>query len=165
MKRKLVARSSNVATRQRIYSVPDGLEIDEVDHYEVRRSRVLYDDVVLVTLHRYRGVWFFVLMGGIAATFGWISWLIFQQEALIGKVVGASTVVPFLLIMVNRAVFGIDEINVYGRRSRARLRFLLRKSYARKLLGEITTAVQHRQTVVPQQQQEPQVNTESLPVM
>jgi hypothetical protein len=143
MKRTLLARSSNVATRQRVYAVADGLEVDEVDHYEIRRSRVLYDDVVLVTYHRYRGLWFFLLTGLIAGVFGWLSWLVWKEEAIVGWGTAALSVLPLLIIMAIRASFGIDEINVYGRRTRARLRFLFRKARARALLGEITEAVRN----------------------
>lgn len=140
-----------------------------MDHYEVRRSRVLYDDVILVTHHRYRGVWPFVFMGLIAGLFGWLSWLIWKEVDMAGKIIGAATVLPLLLVMIVRALFGVDEINVYGRRTRARLRFLFRKSHGRKLMGEITSAVQRRQEAMarraPEASTGPDVSTESLPVM
>ena len=172
MKRKLLGRASRVATRQRVYSVADGLEIDEVDHYEVRRSRVLYDDVVLVTHHRYRGVWPFVFMALFAGLLGWMSWLLYKEAPPMGEVAAATTVLPLVLLMILRALLGVDEINVYGRRTRARLRFLFRKSYGRKLLGEITSAVRRRQEAIARRAPEeppeppgPEISTESLPVM
>ena len=148
MKRTLLARSGTIATRQRVYRVADGLEIDEVDHYKVHRSRVLYEDVILVTFHRYRGVVFLILTGLFALAFGAASLAIGKSEAVVGFVFLLLTAVPLLLAFVARMALGIDEINVYSRRSQARLRFWFRKGRARELMNEITAAVRRRQDSV-----------------
>ncbi len=148
MKRELLSRSSSIATRQRVYRVADGLEIDEVDHYEVRRSRVLYEDVVLVTFHRYHGFWFFIIVGLIALPFGWMSWGFGRTDALIGLISFAITTAPLVIILLLRATLGVDEINIYSRRSQARMRFFLRKRRAHALLIEITSEVRRRQEAI-----------------
>lgn len=145
MKRRLLARSSNIATRQRVYRVDVGLEVDEVDHYEVHRSRVLYEDVILVTYHRARGRWFLIITGGLALTFIFISMAVAVSDSTAGLIVGGMTAVPFILLFLLRAIFGVDEVNVYSRRSRARLRFWFQKSKAQQLFEEISSAVRRRQ--------------------
>ena len=108
-------------------------------------------------------------MGIVAGLFGWVSWLLYKEAALMGEIAAATTVLPLVLVMIMRALLGVDEINVYGRRTRARLRFLFRKSYGRKLLGEITSAVRRRQEAIapraPEAPPGPEISTESLPVM
>jgi hypothetical protein len=148
MKRKLLARSGTIATRQRVYRVADGLEIDEVDHYEVHRSRVLYEDVILVTYHRYRGVVFLILTGLIALLFGASSLAMGKTDAVVGFAFLLLTAVPVFVAFVARMALGVDEINVYSRRSQARLRFWFRKARARELMNEITAAVRRRQDAV-----------------
>ncbi len=148
MKRILLARSNNIATRQRIYRVADGLEVDEIDHFEVRRSRVLYEDVILVTYHRYRGAWFLGLTGALAIFFAAVSIAVGLNEQSVGWIMAAITVLPVLLAFALRLALGVDEINVYSRRSQASLRFMFRKSHARALLREIIGSVRRRQHAV-----------------
>jgi len=147
MKRRLLTRSAGIATRQRVYRVPDGLEVDEVDHFEVRRWRVLYEDVILTTYHRYRGVAFLIVTGAFVALFGTMSWVIgASADVWAGWITAAILVTPFLLAFLIRMILGVDQINVYSQRSQARMNFSLRKRYARKLFDEIVEGVRRRQT-------------------
>jgi hypothetical protein len=149
MKRKLLARSSNIATRQRVYRIPDGLEVDDVDHYEVRRSRVLYDDVILVTHHRSRGSWFLIITGLMAVLFAAMAYAIGRgSTAVVGWWILAVTAGPFLLLFLIRFFLGVDEVNVYSRRSSARLRFWFRKQRALELFKDISNAVRTRQNAL-----------------
>ncbi len=148
MKRILLARSNNIATRQRVYRIADGLEVDEIDHFEVRRSRVLYEDVILVTYHRYRGALFLGITGALIVLFGALSIGVGLNEPEAGLVFAGISVLPLLLLFALRLAFGVDEINVYSRRSKASLRFMFRKAHARTLMREITAAVRRRQQAV-----------------
>jgi hypothetical protein len=145
MTRTLLSRTSGIATRQRVYRIPDGLEVDEVDHFEVRRWRVLYEDVILTTYHRYRGVTFLIVTGAFAALFAVASWAAGRTEASAGWIMAAILVVPFLLAFILRLLLGVDEINVYSQRSQARMRFNFRKGRARELFDEIVEGVRGRQ--------------------
>src|SRR3954468_9912532 len=53
-KRKLLGSASNLATRVLVYLAQDAVEIDEVEGYSGIRKRVLFDEVLLVTLDRRR---------------------------------------------------------------------------------------------------------------
>ena len=145
MKRKLLCTSASIATRQRVYSVAEGLEVDEIDHYEVRRWRVLYDDVILVTYHRYRGALFLAITGIVAAFFGTIAILTGRAEPIAGWWLAGFLVTPFLALFLVRLIVGIDEVNVYSHRSQARLRFGFRKGRARQVFDDITAAVRRSQ--------------------
>jgi len=65
-RRRLLAATAAAFVRQRVYRVPEGLEIDETEHFEVVRRRVFFDEVFLVTLHVRTGIVSLVLTG----TFG-----------------------------------------------------------------------------------------------
>ena len=145
MKRVLLARSSTVATRERVYRIPDGLEVDEFDNFSVRRWRVLFEDVILITRHRYRGVWFLVITGVAAALFGVAAVATAMNERTVGLVLGAVTAGPMLLAFLLRLFFGVNEIDVYSRRSRATLRFMAQENRARRVMKEIADAVRERQ--------------------
>jgi hypothetical protein len=145
MKRKLLARGNGIATRQRVYQVSDGLEVDDIDHYEVRRSRVLFDDIILMTYHRARGKTFLIVTGVLTVLFAALSYAVGTNEAVAGWIVFAMSGGPILLFFMLRLVLGVDEINVYSRRSSARMRFWFRKGYARQLFEEISRTVRRRQ--------------------
>ncbi len=146
-RRRLLCRSASIATRQRVYSIPDGLEIDEVDHFDVRRWRVLYEDVILVTYHHYRGAVTLSIILALLLMVGFITWTIGLSEPLAAGYTGVILVAPLAILFVVRLVLGIDEINVYSQRSQARLRFPWRKRRAHAVFGDITRAVRLRQRV------------------
>lgn len=149
-KRTLIARASQVATRQRIYKTDGGLEVDDIDHFEVRRSRVLWDDIVAVTYHRRRGWAFVTTMAVMTAFFGGLTWLIARTEPEAGWIAFAVMGGPFLLALLIRLIFGVDEVNVFGRRSRATLKFTFRKRKARRTFDMIVAEVRSRTTAVPE---------------
>ena len=149
MKRTLIARSSNLAVRQRTYRIDDGLEIDEIDHYMVHRSRVLYDDVILITHHQYRGRIFLWITGVLVALTAFGSWRTHVTEPFAGWMMFGTTTAPLLLLFLLRFILKVDEVNVYSRRSFARMRFVFRKNRARRLIEEIATAARNRQTTQP----------------
>jgi len=64
-KRTRIGRDSNFATRQLVYRTPVGIEVDELDHFEIVRKRVFYDDVLLVTYHRQQS-WGFIVLSALA---------------------------------------------------------------------------------------------------
>ena len=145
MKRKLLARGNGIATRQRVYQVADGLEVDDIDHYEVRRSRVLFEDVILMTHHRARGRAFLIVTGVLAILFAALSYAIGTNEPAGGWIFFSMSAGPILLLFLLRLFLGVDEINVYSRRSSARMRFWFRKGRARQLFDEISRTVRRRQ--------------------
>jgi hypothetical protein len=143
--RTLLARTSSLATRGAVYEVEDGLEVETSDHYEISRQRVLYGDILLVTLHRSVG-WTFVLINlGIVAFFITMAGLMLTLSADKEMWYVAGTFAafgsPFLLAALLRLAFRVDEVTVWGRRSQASLRYTFRKGKARRLYEEIAEKV------------------------
>ena len=146
--RKLLARTNSVATRQRVYRVSDGLEVDWMDTFEVRRRRVLFDEVLLITYHRHYGKALLTVSSIFVILAAVIAWLSAEgaQDATVGWILFSILGGPFLIILLVHLIMKWDEINVYGRRSRATLRFGLRKSFARKVFEELVADVRAAQS-------------------
>lgn len=149
--RTRIARWSTAVTRETVYQTANGIEVDSSEQFELVRRRVFFDDVRLVTYHRIRGT-AFLLTTGILALF-------FVGMAVIMTAVSDATwavaliflafALPFLIAFTLRLIVGVDVITVFGRRSKAVLRFSFRKERARQVYGTICAAVRNAQRVRP----------------
>ncbi|HYH47320.1 MAG TPA: hypothetical protein VEG34_16690, partial [Thermoanaerobaculia bacterium] len=54
--RRYLGRAQSLSERVRTYWTAEALEVDRADNYEIRRRRVFFDEILLVTLHNTRGV-------------------------------------------------------------------------------------------------------------
>jgi hypothetical protein len=138
-KRTRIGRSSGIATRQIIYRTPQGIEIDELDHFEIVRKRVLYDDVLLVTFHRQHGTAYIVFMAVAVLFFGTLAAVTSSVPPLAGSFAAVAGVA--LVFGVTRFLLQIDVVTVFGRRSKAAIRYPYRKAFARRIYGEICASV------------------------
>jgi hypothetical protein len=147
--RKPLARSRTVFSTETVYQTADGLEIESNQQYQIVERRVLFDDVVFVTLHRYIGVTYPLVTGLIAAFFIGIGILILSinVDSWIAASIFGAIAAPFLIALLLRLMFGLDVITVFGRRSKATLRFALRKKRAREVYGQVCAAVRSAQRV------------------
>ncbi len=146
--RTRLGRSAHVFGREDVYEVPDGLEVETRENYEVIRKRVLFEDVQLATYHREIGAWFVALMGLTGGFFLFLGMVILNAEprfnvwTLLPWLVMAF---PFLLAASLRAIYGVEVVTICGRRSKAMLRFG-RKKKAREIYGRILTRVRQAQS-------------------
>ncbi len=144
MPRKYLGTAHSLAERVRVYWTDKGLEVDSSEGYEIRRTRVLFEEVQLVTLHSQMG--------------GAMSLLTFILALLVGIVASALTRsepatsrgmmwVALVLAVLAALLFVLPKwvITVFGRRSRARLRIRLREAKARDLFAHICQAVDEAQ--------------------
>ena len=138
-KRQRIGRNNDFATRQVIYRTPLGIEVDELDHFEVNRKRVFYDDVLLVTYHRQQTWGFIVLMAFVVLLFGSLA-VVAKDVAPLAMTL-AFVAALALIFGANRLLFQVDVVSVFGRRSKASIRFPYRKSRARQVYNEICTNV------------------------
>lgn len=151
-RRTRISRWATISTREAVYQTADGIEVDSSEQFELVRRRVLFEDVRLVTYHRQRGVafllatgifalFFFAIGAFVASIGGGESWI----AALIFFVMGFPALVAFGL----RLALSVDVITVFGRRSKAVIRFGFRKRRAREVYGTICAAVRGAQRVRP----------------
>jgi hypothetical protein len=149
--RKLLSRWRTAVSNEAVYQTADGLEVESNQQYEVVERRVLFDDVLLVTLHRHIGVAYPLVTGVIAAFFIGIGIVILSVnvDAWAAAAIFGGIGAPFLLALLLRVMFAVDVITVFGRRSKAILRFGLRKKRAREVYGQVCAAVRNAQRVPP----------------
>jgi hypothetical protein len=153
-KRKLLGRWNGVATRQAIYEVADGLEVDEVDNFETQRRRVLYEDVLYVTHHREVGVAFPVVTACLALSFFFGGAVTYANGSTPGALIVAAFGLPFAAASIVRMLFGVDIVTIFGRRSRARIRYAFSKKKARQVYGQICARVRQAQAQVARELRE-----------
>jgi hypothetical protein len=150
-KRKLLGRNTGIASRQSIYEVADGLEIDEIDNFEMLRRRVLYEDVLYVTRHREVGVAFPVVTACVALSFFFGGAVAYANGSTPAALSIAAFGLPFAVASIVRMIFGVDIVTIFGRRSRARIRYPFRKTKARQVYGQICARVRQVQAQLARQ--------------
>ncbi len=150
--RKRIGRWNDIATRQIVYQTDDALEIDEIDHFEIVRKRVYFDDVLLATMHTRVGMAFiitmavfFLLLAGIAAAF--------QSANETGIATGFAVFsAPFLVALFIRLLLKQEVITIFGRRSKAAMKFTFRQTYAHEKFNEICSLVTRAQDRIAAEQ-------------
>lgn len=153
--RVLLGGNATFASRERVWQTSEGFEIDSNIHYEIARRRVLFEDVLMVTLHHtatpaYLAVTaifgiFFMALGGAIIALVTDAWPASIPLFMIG--------LPALIAFFIRLVYGLDIITIFGRRSKATIRFGMRKSRVREVYGQICAAVRaaQRSGVIPEE--------------
>ncbi len=137
--RTRIGRNSGLATRQAIYRTPAGIEVDEHDHFEVVRKRVFYDDVLLVTYHR-EPSWGFVVFTALLVIFFGILAAVAKDVPPLAMPLAAIAVLA-LILCVARLLMQVDVVSVFGRRSKASIRYPYRKAFAKQMFNEICANV------------------------
>jgi hypothetical protein len=137
--RRYLGSANSLAERVRVYWTGRGLEVDSSEGYEIRRTRVFFDEVLLVTLHSKLGGALPWLPLGLAALVG-ISALLARSEPLPSQIL---TWIALGFFVIGAALFFTPQwvVTVFGRRTRARLQFRLRERKARDVFASICQAV------------------------
>jgi hypothetical protein len=145
MTRTLLGKWTTATSRMRVYESPDGLEIESNEQYEVTRRRVLFDDVQLVTLHRQRGEAYLIVTGLAAAFFDalivWAFTSLGEDAGLPIAIMLAIPGLPLTILFLLRAIFGLDIVTVFGRRSKIAIRYRVRKERAREVFARVCDRV------------------------
>lgn len=142
-KRKLLGKSRRFGSRAAVYQTDDGLDLEINEQYDVVQRRVLFDDVMMVTIHRQLGALHLFGTGFLALLFIGLALLVLSRNidawpaAVILGIFGAPALLSFLV----RLFLGLDVITVFGRRSKATIHFAVRKRRAREVYGSICGAV------------------------
>jgi hypothetical protein len=137
-KRKLLGRNVGAMSREAVYETADAIESESREGYEVSRKRVLFEEVLLVTIHTELGTGYFVLTLLMTLILGSIAVVLqFGAHVPIAAIVVAILGLPFLILLVVRLIWKLDIVTVFGRRSKAVMRFSIRKRRAREVYGRI----------------------------
>jgi hypothetical protein len=139
--RTRIARWNTIIESHIAYRIPEGVEVETSQNYEVVRRRVFFDDVVMVTLHREHSPLYLVLTGLFALFFIMIGFGILLTDFKVVSLYFFAIASPGVIAFVLRLLFGVDVITLIGRRSKASIRFGLRKGRVRELYGSLSAAV------------------------
>jgi hypothetical protein len=138
-RRVFVARDAAWMERVRVYRTDDALEVAHISYFDVSLTRVFFDEVRLVTLHRAYG--------------GRPLWLLIVVTALFGLATLAANSVPglyytFLGVTLAFATWTLITallprwtVTVFGKRARARMRFPYRAAKARRVYDDLCRQV------------------------
>jgi hypothetical protein len=140
--RTYLGAAHGFAERVRVYWTGRALEVDHLEGYEIRRQRVLFDEVQLVTLHTKRGgmlPWLFLGLGAFVGLCSIGPILSEGDENFVGKGILAVALILCLLGSI-LYLLPIWVVTVFGRRTKARVHFRLRERKARNLYARICQA-------------------------
>jgi hypothetical protein len=145
--RRAVGKNATLLSREYVYESAEGFDVEAREAYEVVQRRVLYDDVQLVTLHREYGAAYLIITGVISLFFVTIAGFILTlgAEAWIAALVVLATGSPAFFAFFLRLFLGVDVVTIFGRRSKASIRFRVRKRRAREVYGQICATVRRAQ--------------------
>jgi hypothetical protein len=143
MARRLLGTHGSLSDRTRVYLADGAVEIDEIEGYSGTRRRVLFDEVLLVTLDRRRRVATIALGLGLAMMVSTPMLIaIFAEKFDRGLAIAwAILVSPFLLWCALHLALGVDYLTVFGKRTSAQMTFSLRKGRARAAFEQLRERV------------------------
>jgi len=144
VKRRFIGRYNDVVTRHAIYATGDAIEVDERDNFAIVRKRVFFEDVLLITSHERVGI------GPIFFSLGFAFFLLLVG-LIAGGVAGWTTALfstPFFVYGILRIQVKETIVTVFGRRSRARIRFAMRRRHAQQLYDELCEQVRRAQSAM-----------------
>jgi hypothetical protein len=154
--RERLGSRSGFSTREYVYRARDCFEIDDVEGYEVTRKRVFYDDVVFVTRHAFVP-WTNVVLAVVFSGLLGLMALGFRSEARIASFVLFVVTVLLLLLVVLLFAVGGAVVTVQGKRTQARMVFVLRPARAAEVYRRACRLVRERQVRVARQAARPVV--------
>lgn len=156
MARTYLGGEANLGGYRRVFEIEGGLEVDENDFTHIERTRVYFDDVLGITYHRQTGVAFLVFTGLVAAMFGFFAVIIAVEEREpVGSIVMALFAAPCVVAFFLRLLLKVDVITVFGKRTKATMRFGFRKGRARSIYDDLTAKIRARQAKALSEQAPP----------
>lgn len=136
--RRKLGRNVGIMTRELIFETADAIEVDSREGYEIVRKRVLFEEVLLVTIHRAYGVAYVVVTMVLSLLFGILAvGFQFGAHETGAAITFAILALPFLIALIVRVALKLDFVTIFGRRSKAVIRFAFRKRRAREVYGHI----------------------------
>jgi hypothetical protein len=108
---------------QRSYRTAEYLEVDSLDGYEIRRRRIFFDEVLLVTHHAAVDGWAVTTRALLAVAVGLLSLPFVESAPLATAVILGVGCGPLVILVVLRLLLPVEVVTVCGRRTRAEMRY------------------------------------------
>lgn len=152
-------------SRELVFTIEGGLEVDRRDIANVERRRIYYDDVVMVARYK-RSAPLMIVLGLFSALPPvLILWL--ATDPVI-RAIGFAWFCVSAVLTIAVAILKFDDVLVRSTRTDARLSFLFRKQKHREtfqqILGEVRRAQirKRKELGLPNEQPEGRAESESL---
>lgn len=157
MARFYLGSEPNLGGYRRVFEIQGALEIDENNFTQIERTRVYFDDVLGITYHQELGAGF--LIGtGLGSLFLVLGLLMAaaSEDALAPGIVFMFLGAPFAVAFFLRLLLKLDVITVFGKRTKACMKFGFRKGRARGIYASLAAKIRARQAEVLAAQPLPQ---------
>ncbi len=142
VERRLLARDASIAERIRVYRRGETLEIDTSSFYRITRHRVLFEEVVLATLHRGRSWRSVLALALLGLFFGAMASVAAESD-------GGATALwifgPPLVFSIVGYLLPDWVLSIQSRRTWTRMRFGARRARARRVYDELVAAIRETQ--------------------
>jgi hypothetical protein len=124
---------------------------NEIEGYSGTRKRVLFDEVLLVTLDRRRRLGTIAILAAVTLVLLSPGLLIaVTKRDLTFSLIWTGVVSPAWIALLVHLAFGVDQVTVFGKRTSAQMRFALRKRRAREVFALLRARVGEVQRAVAQ---------------
>jgi predicted alpha/beta hydrolase len=164
-RRVLLGTRRGFMRQQRTYRAADYLEIDNIEGHEVRRRRIFYDEILMVTFHSALGWAAIVMTGMVAAFFGLLGLAVHGASRLAAGIVFAAVCIPLMVFLILRSVMPDEVVTVFGKRTRTQMRFWTRTARPREIYGLICRLAREHQARVARQSASESVTTPTEPAV
>lgn len=145
--------------RQHVYLTADAVEVDFVDGYDVTRRRVFLNDVALITLHHERRWWLAVSWWAVGLAISIppgiaVGLMVVNDGGNLGAVLAVAAIfgLPVLTCLVLGTLVAVrltPVLSVFGRRTKASMRFTWRRRRALEVRDRLVAAVTTAQATPP----------------
>lgn len=149
--RRLLGKAHSWTERVRVFWTDEALEVDYADNYEIRRRRVFFDEILLVTLHSSRGGVLPWVLALLAAPFGLLA-LAFSGETGNAGLVFLAMAAALAGLAVMVGLLPVWVVTAFGKRTRARMSFRMREGRARAVYADICRAAGEAQRALAERQ-------------
>lgn len=166
-KRVRLGTWAGLATRYSIYRSEHAIDIDERDNFEVQRRRVFFDDVLLITYHRQLTLGPVIMIAIVLLLFWGLALFLYFLEQKPAAEVLALLPSPLFVLLVLQLILKTDVITVFGRRTKATLRYGFRKRFARATYEDLVVRTRAAQARLAEEiaAETPAVEEEEMPEM
>jgi len=145
MPRRQITKARRLAGQLRVYATNEAFEFDDFAQGELRRRRIFYAEVLLVTRHRSVGWLFLAVCGALIVLFAIPVVLLAREQLADGLMLFGVVDGPLLLAFALQLALGSHTVTVWGKRSRARIPLGIRAGRARRVFAELCKLVREEQ--------------------
>ena len=134
--RRKLGSVRTLASNLTLYEIEGGVEMESRETIDLIRTRVFWEDVLMVTHHRCVPLTQTLVLGVATTVLAGIAALTALGSLAAAAVVGVIALLPGIPLAAC-LVLRVDVVTVFGRRSRVRAHYILNKQRGRQVFDDI----------------------------